>query len=107
MNNVKLAFWGGLALLTLIWSAADPGVFRAVGLWEWRVFMRQYTGIMAMGCMSAAMMLAVRPTWPERWLGGLDRMYRLHKWLGIIALCWRSCTGCGSRRRNGRLTGIC
>ena len=86
MHNIKLAFWGGLVLLSLIWIAADPGVFRAAGLWEWRVFMRQYTGIIAMGCMSIAMMLAMRPTWPERWLGGLDKMYRLHKWLGIGAL---------------------
>ena len=39
-----------------------------------------------MAAMSAAMMLATRPTWPERWFGGLDKMYRLHKWLGISAL---------------------
>ncbi len=32
MNTIKLAFWGGLALLTLIWIAADPGVFRVAGL---------------------------------------------------------------------------
>lgn len=86
MRTIKLAFWGGLALLTLTWIAVDPGVFRAVGLWEWRGFMRQYTGIIAMGCMSVAMMLALRPLRPERWLGGLDKSYRLHKWLGIGAL---------------------
>ena len=86
MRNIKLAFWGGLALLTLIWIAVDPGTFRAVGLWEWRGFMQQYTGIIAMGCMSVAMMLALRPRWPERWLRGLDKSYRLHKWLGIGAL---------------------
>src|SRR3546814_11501553 len=36
--------------------------------------------------MSVAMMLAIRPRWPEHGLGGLDKMYRLHKWLGIAAL---------------------
>lgn len=32
------------------------------------------------------MILAMRPRWPERWMGGLDKMYRLHKWLGVTAL---------------------
>ena len=86
MRNIKLAFWSGLALLTLLWTLVDPGVFWANGFWELRQFMRQYTGIIAMGCMSVAMMLALRPRWPERWLGGLDKSYRLHKWLGIGAL---------------------
>jgi predicted ferric reductase len=48
--------------------------------------MVQYSGILAIGAMSIAMILALRPRWPETWLGGLDKMYRLHKWLGIAAL---------------------
>lgn len=48
--------------------------------------MVQLSGILAIGCMSLAMILALRPRWPERWLGGLDKMYRLHKWLGIGGL---------------------
>lgn len=32
------------------------------------------------------MALALRPAWPERWMGGLDKKYRLHKWLGIGVL---------------------
>ncbi len=86
MRNIKLAFWGGLCGLSLLWLLVDPGVLQANGLWELRQFMRQYTGIIAMGFMSIAMMLALRPRWPERWLGGLDKMYRLHKWLGIGVL---------------------
>nr|WP_283805027.1 ferric reductase-like transmembrane domain-containing protein [Afipia felis] len=39
-----------------------------------------------MACMSLAMILALRPRWPEPWIGGLDKMYRLHKWLGIGGL---------------------
>jgi len=48
--------------------------------------MVQLTGIIAIGCMSMAMVLALRPRWLELRLGGLDKMYRLHKWLGITAL---------------------
>jgi predicted ferric reductase len=36
--------------------------------------------------MSLAMILALRPAWPEGWFGGLDKMYRMHKWLGVTAL---------------------
>ena len=32
------------------------------------------------------MMLSLRPRWPEVTLGGLDKIYRLHKWLGIGVL---------------------
>jgi predicted ferric reductase len=56
------------------------------GFFAFRGSMVQLSGILAIGCMSLAMILALRPRWPERWLGGLDKMYRLHKWLGIGAL---------------------
>ncbi|VVE62121.1 ferric reductase [Pandoraea captiosa] len=36
--------------------------------------------------MSFAIVLSVRPVWIEARLNGLDKMYRLHKWLGISAL---------------------
>lgn len=86
MRNIKLALWGFLLLLSLLWVAVEPGLLQASGLFGVRTLAMQYTGILAMGAMSIAMMLALRPRWPERWLGGLDKMYRLHKWLGITAL---------------------
>ncbi len=86
MRNITRALWGGLIGLSLLWLAADPDVFGATGIFEWRRFMVQYSGVLAIGCMSVAMILALRPRWPERWLGGLDKMYRLHKWLGIGGL---------------------
>nr|WP_248291163.1 ferric reductase-like transmembrane domain-containing protein [Neoroseomonas marina] len=58
----------------------------ATGFFPLRSGMVQATGLLAMGCMSAAMILALRPRWPERWFDGLDKMYRLHKWLGIGGL---------------------
>lgn len=46
----------------------------------------QYSGVIGIGLMSIAMLLALRPKWLEPHLDGLDKMYRLHKWLGIAAL---------------------
>ena len=86
VKNIKLVFWGTLAVVSLLWVAADPAVFDVRGVFALRSFMMQYSGVLAMAAMSVAMVLALRPRWPERWLGGLDKMYRLHKWLGISAL---------------------
>ena len=47
---------------------------------------QQFTGSISILAISACMILAVRPKMLEGLFGGLDKMYRLHKWLGIIAL---------------------
>lgn len=86
MRNLRRAFWGSLAILVLLWLVAEPAVFRSATFFGLRGAMVQLTGFVAIGCMSLAMILALRPRWPEAWLGGLDKMYRMHKWLGISAL---------------------
>lgn len=86
MRNITRALWGFLALVTLLWLLAEPGVFQSEGFFAVRGAAVQYSGVIAMAAMSLAMILALRPRWPERWMGGLDKMYRLHKWLGITAL---------------------
>ena len=86
MMRIQKAFWAGLVLLSGLWLLADPGALAPGSFIALRDSMVQYSGILAMGAMSLAMILAMRPRWPERWLGGLDKMYRLHKWLGIGGL---------------------
>lgn len=86
MQNIRLALWGLLLLPSVLWLAIEPQVFGADSYFALRGFLVQYSGIIAMAAMSVAMILALRPRWPEKWLGGLDKMYRLHKWLGITAL---------------------
>ena len=86
MQRIKLSFWGLLALLTVLWLAADATMVQWTGYFALRSGMVQHSGLIAIGCMSVAMVLALRPHWPEKWFGGLDKMYRLHKWLGIGAL---------------------
>lgn len=86
MQSIKISFWGMLALLTVLWLAAEPTLFQAATFFAVRANMVQYSGVIAMACMSVAMILALRPRWPEAWFGGLDKMYRLHKWLGVGAL---------------------
>ena len=43
-------------------------------------------GSASIAAMSLTLVLSTRPSWIEPLFGGLDRMYGVHKWLGIAAL---------------------
>lgn len=86
MRQIKLTLIGILCLISALWIATGPSVFQESGFFTVRAAAVQYTGVLAISAMSVAMLLALRPRWPERWMGGLDKMYRLHKWLGVTAL---------------------
>ncbi|MET3527134.1 ferredoxin reductase family protein [Phenylobacterium koreense] len=73
-------------MLSLLWLVVNGTVFPVANIFALRERLMQFSGVLAIGAMSAAMILAIRPRWPEARLGGLDKMYRLHKWLGIGVL---------------------
>lgn len=86
MKSIKLAFWCLLLGITGIWLLSDTLLPKPATLFPIRAIWVQYTGVVAITAMSIAMVLATRPRSIEYPLGGLDKMYRLHKWLGIAAL---------------------
>lgn len=51
----------------------------------WRHQLTMYTGMLAIGYMSLAVLLSVRFSWVENIIRGLDKSYALHKNLGIGA----------------------
>ncbi|MDR2872040.1 MAG: ferric reductase-like transmembrane domain-containing protein [Xanthomonadaceae bacterium] len=57
-----------------------------IDVWWWRRQLILLTGVAAFAMMSLIMLLAVRPVWLEKTFGGLDKMYRVHKWAGILAI---------------------
>ncbi len=78
--------WTGpvLAALAVLYAAllgaqtyAPHGLDTAVGI---------ALGAASIAAMSLALILSARPRWVEGLFGGLDRMYGVHKWLGIAAL---------------------
>lgn len=78
-----------VAVLSLAWATAAlaPGAEITTSLpWIARQEGLYLSGLLSIGLMSLAMVLAVRPAWLERPLGGLDRAYRVHKWAGILAI---------------------
>lgn len=86
---MKTALTLFVAVLSLAWAAAAlmPGAELTASVpWLARQEALYLTGLVSIGLMSLAMVLAVRPAWLERPLGGLDRAYRVHKWAGILAI---------------------
>ncbi len=86
MRNIKIAIWTIPALLTALWIAASLPLPEELGFIAIRNLLVQYTGVLTIGAMSIIMILATRARWFESWLNGLDKSYRLHKWLGIFVL---------------------
>jgi predicted ferric reductase len=86
MQKIKRVMWGLVLGLTAWWLWVDPLLTASPAFFAVRNSLVNYTGILGMGMMSVGMVLAVRPVWFEPHLGGLDKMYRLHKWLGIGGL---------------------
>ena len=75
---VAAVWYGAFAAAVYPPEAALPWIARREGLY--------LSGLASFALMSLAMLLAVRPAWLEKPLGGMDRIYRLHKWTGILAI---------------------
>lgn len=86
MKRIKWIYGALFAVLTVLWLFAEQPWGQSYTFFQLRHTVIDYTGFIAMGAMSLAMILAVRPVALEPWVGGLDKSYRLHKWLGITAL---------------------
>ncbi|MDR1996680.1 ferric reductase-like transmembrane domain-containing protein [Azonexus sp.] len=86
MKRIKISLLAILLLLTVLWLAADTLMPEPFTYFSFRVAFMQYSGALAIGLMSVAMLLVLRLKWLELRLDGLDKIYRLHKWLGIAAL---------------------
>jgi predicted ferric reductase len=86
MKKIKWTYAVLFIGLTLLWLIAEQPWAQTYTLFTLRSALINYTGILAIGAMSVGMMLALRPVSVEPLLGGLDKSYRLHKWLGVTAL---------------------
>ncbi len=86
---MKTILFGLLAIVSSAWyldlaSTTFPAT--SALLWIARQEGLYLTGLLSIAFMSLSMLLSTRPVWLEKPLGGLDRIYRLHKWSGILAV---------------------
>lgn len=86
--KTKALLMGFLSLLTAAWAWDAQHMNPPTGDLPWvlRYHGLYLTGLWSIGLMSLAMMLATRPAWLEDPLGGMDKLYHLHKWSGILAI---------------------
>lgn len=84
-KRLLIVFFG---LLTAVWAWDALIISPMQGDWLW--LLRQnglyLTGLWSIGFMSLAMVLATRPAWLETPMNGMDKIYRAHKWAGILAI---------------------
>lgn len=85
MKRIKWLFVFLLVLVTALYWISLTDIERTLAPWALRKSVLYYTGIMSFVAMTVGMILALRLRTVERWVGGLDTHYRLHKWLGITA----------------------
>lgn len=88
---MKTVLFGLLGLVTLAWGLDLDPLSATTGGARWWAIRQEalyLSGLYSIALMSLAMMLATRPAWLERPLGGMDRIYRLHKWSGILAVAF-------------------
>lgn len=83
MRRLRTIFILLVAALSVLWLSQNPPGAWGEGFWVMRKPLIYYTGILALGMMSLGVILAARPARFEGALGGLDKFYRLHKWLGL------------------------
>lgn len=88
MVREKQIVWGVLILSFLLWGADVVSNYSASdwGVWLWRKELINLTGILALIPMGVIMLLALRPRFLEPLFNGMDKIYYVHKWLGIWAI---------------------
>lgn len=83
---MKTLLAGLIGLITLFWAWHAVSAGGGSPVWVARQEALYLSGLLSIGLISLSMFMAARPVWVERPLGGLDRMYRTHKWAGILAV---------------------
>jgi len=75
-------------LIIVLWAALQPAEILsfAAPYLSMRKALTTLTGALALGWMGICMLLALRPSWLERALDGLDKLFYIHKWVGIGAV---------------------
>lgn len=86
MKRVNYALVLTIVVITLVWLVSNPLIFSERDKLILQRALVEYTGVLSLGILSVSMLVTTRFTWLNNWLGGLDKAYRLHKWLGISGL---------------------
>src|SRR5690554_1081345 len=101
MSRIPLFFWGLVAVVSVVWFAADSLWVSPFAYFPFRSVFVQYSGILALVMMAVALLLALRLRALERWVGGLTRCTGCTNGWALARWCWPRCTGGGRRAPSG------
>ncbi|AVF92450.1 ferric reductase [Vibrio diabolicus] len=86
MKTVRNFVWMIVAAVSVLWWMSEPQLLSSTQFFQWRSALIQYSGVLSLALMSIAMVLALRLPVIEQWVHGMDKAYRVHKWLGIAGV---------------------
>lgn len=76
-----------ILLFTAAWGVSSNFFPEVVGFFEFRFLWVQFSGALTLVLASAGVVLATRSILLDRLFGGMDKIYRIHRWIGIAVLC--------------------
>ncbi len=85
MKPIHYAFLTTMLVISGLWLMTPHAQSTIPEFWSIRKALIFETGIIATAAMSITLILAIRQFFSDSFLDGLDKRYRLHKWLGISA----------------------
>lgn len=88
MKHLKLSqiLFSTIAICLIFWAIiAIPSISEKPAFWDAKRNFTHLSGILCIVCMSLVVLLAWKKRWFEQKLGGLDKVYFMHKWLGVAA----------------------
>ncbi len=86
MRRNVIVITGISAALAALWLLTGWASFKTATFFGLRDGFIQLTGVLGFWFLTLCVLLAARPVWLESAMGGLDKMYRVHKWAGILAM---------------------
>ena len=86
MNRMKWLWTGLFVFVSISFWLSLTDVERTLEPWALRKSLLYYSGVVSMAMMSFGMVLSLRLRPLENLTDGLDRSYRLHKWVGIAGV---------------------
>lgn len=86
MNKLYSMVLALILAIIFIWLQAEPSLVANETFMQWRSALIQITGIVSVLLLTLVMLLALRLPLIENFTRGLDKSYRLHKWVAIYAV---------------------
>ncbi|MFM2666102.1 ferredoxin reductase family protein [Vibrio mediterranei] len=86
MNKLYSMVLALILAIIFIWLQAEPSLIANETFMQWRSALIQITGIVSVLLLTLVMLLSLRLPLIENFTRGLDKSYRLHKWVAIYAV---------------------